>query len=178
MATANKRKRPAKTTPKRQSPAHVSQQRILQQTTVYLMGNVPYIWKCKFGITDHTKARRKNVSETTPGYVFNIFTLHIEFGWQLEQFIHRLYSLQNSQFWTGSGRTEWFVGLNPIVGSLFWLCSEKVGVGLGWEVYALAYFTPIVWLDGLFWLFIFSMLRIVIVVGLFLGLCYFFSNMK
>jgi hypothetical protein len=170
-----KRKRPTKTTPKRQNPAHVSQQRFLQRTTVYLMGNIPYFWKCKFGISDHAKARRKNVSETTPGYVFSIATAELEFGWHLEQFVHRVYGLQNSQFGEGSGRTEWFLSINPVFGSLFWLCSERVCPGAGLEFYALAYFTPLIWMDGLLWLLVFSVLRLVLAVGLLVGISYMFS---
>lgn len=140
------------------------------------MHNVPIFWLNKFGITDHTAARRRNVSETTPGYVFHLFAPTLEFGWHLEQFVHRLYRLQNVHFWTGSGRTEWFIVFSPVVGSLVVAGSIYFDLTLNWKEYCLAFFTPFVWLDGLFWLCIFFLGRIAIFVGLFLVLCWFVAN--
>lgn len=144
-----------------QSPAHQSQRRFLQATVVYLMHNIPFFWLNKFGITDKLGNRVRNVSETTPGYVFNVIAPRLEFGWHLEQFVHSVYRYQNVHFWTGSGRTEWFVILSPIVGSLVLFGLPCIGVHPGWKVCALAYFTPFVWMDGLFWLIVFSFARIV-----------------
>lgn len=151
------------------SPPHVSQNRILQQTKVYVMHNIPYFWVNKFGITDHEKARRQNVSVTTPGYVFYLFAPTLEFGWHLEQFIHGVYRFQNVHFWTGSGRREWFVVFSPIVGTLTLVGSYHFGWSLTWKEQALAYFMPFVWLDGLFWLAVFFLGRLAIFTALFLA---------
>ena len=153
----------------KQSPAHVSQKRFLQQTKVYVMHNVPFFFLNKFGISDETAKRTRNVSETTPGFVFNLFAPRLEFGWQLEQFIHALYRLQNLHFWRGSGRSEWFVVLNPVVGSLVLSWSLYYDHPLSWKQYGLAYFAPFVWLDGWFWLLLFSLGRIAVYTGLTVG---------
>lgn len=158
------------------SPAHVSQQRFLQATIVYLMHNIPFFWLNKFGITDKLGNRTKNVSETTPGYVFNVIAPKLEFGWHLEQFVHSLYRFQNVHFWTGSGRTEWFVIVSPIFGTLALFGLPHFGIAASWKVYALAYFTPFVWLDGLFWLIVFSLARILMYGAFILLVCYFVAH--
>lgn len=174
-----KKKKPAASAKKfSQSPTHVSQQRILQQTKVYVMHNIPIFWLNKFGITDHTAARRRNVSETTPGYVFHFFAPTLEFGWQIEQFVHRLYKLQNVHFWTGSGRTEWFIVFSPIVGTLVICGSVYWDISLTWKQYALGFFTPFVWLDGLFWLALFWFGRIILFCAAMLAFCWFIAHAK
>lgn len=155
-----------------QSPAHQSQQRLLQQTQVYLMHNIPFFWLNKFGITDHSKARRRNVSETTPGYVFYIFAPRLEFGWHLEQFVHRLYQFQNVHFWTGSGRTEWFWVFSPASAILFAIGCNYFALQVDWRLYVLAFFTPCVWWDGLLWLLIFSLGRLVIWITIAMSIIY------
>ena len=143
------------------SPPHKSQKRFMQRTKVYVMHNVPFFWLNKFGITDHTEARRRSVSETTPGYVFHVFSPTLEFGWHLEQFIHNLYRLQNIHFWKGSGRKEWFVVFSPVVGILFTIGTAKAGIHPDLKYYVLSFFTPFVWWDGIFWLFVFSLGRMI-----------------
>lgn len=155
------------------SPAHQSQSRLLQQTKVYVMHNFPIFWLNKFGITDHAKARRKNVSETTPGYVFHLFAPTLEFGWHLEQFVHRLYQFQNVHFWTGSGRTEWFWVFSPVTGSLFAIGANYFDIRVDLTYYVLAFFTPFIWWDGLLWLAIFWLGRLALIMAAFLSICYF-----
>jgi hypothetical protein len=172
FGTTKKRKAKKKIRGFEQSPAHQSQKRLLQQTQVYLMHNIPFFWLNKFGITDYSKARRRNVSETTPGYVFYIFAPRLEFGWHLEQFIHRLYRFQNIHFWTGSGRTEWFLVFSPATGILFAFGCNYFSIQPDWRLYVLAFFTPFVWWDGFLWLLIFSLGRLVIWVTLGMSIIY------
>lgn len=160
-------KRGKQTAKFKKSPAHVSQQRFLQATQVYVMHNIPIFWLNKFGISDHSRARSRNVSETTAGYVFHLFAPTLEYGWHIEQFVHRFYKFQNVHFLTGSGRTEWFVVFSPIVGTAVLILSFKYGISLTWKQYALAYFTPFVWLDGWLWLLIFWLGRVAVIVGIF-----------
>lgn len=160
------------------SPAHRSQDRILQQTKVYVMHNVPIFWLNKFGISDKPKARSRNVSETTAGFVFYLFAPELEFGWHIEQFVHRLYQFQNVHFWTGSGRTEWFLVFSPVVGSLVLFGSYYLNIALELKFYVLAYFTPFVWLDGLFWLAVCWAGRLAVILGLFISFIWFFAHAK
>lgn len=162
---------------KRKSPHHVSQDRVLQRTQVYLMHNVPYFWKNKFGISDHVKRRQKNVSETTDGVVFAVFAPELEFGYELEQFVHGAYAFLNANVKKGSGRTEWFYTFNPVV---FCLCIAVylfTGYTLPWWAYALCFFSPFVWLDGLLWLLVFSCLRLVIIAAFVLACIYMFAHL-
>lgn len=160
------------------SPAHRSQDRILQHTKVYVMHNVPVFWLNKFGISDKPKDRSRNVSETTAGFVFYIFAPELEFGWHIEQFVHRLYHFQNVHFWTGSGRTEWFLVFSPVVGSLVLFGSHYLNIALELKFYVLAYFTPFVWLDGLFWLAVCWAGRLAVILGLFISFIWFFAHAK
>lgn len=141
------------------------------------MHNIPLFHINKFGITDHVKARQKNVSETTAGFVFPIFAPTIAFGWECEQFVHGLYSLQNYRLSKGSGRSEWFIVFSPVVGTSLLIASHYLHFYLGWKVYGLAYFTPFVWWDGWLWLLIFSFLRMIIYLLIFAGIVYFLKNM-
>ena len=175
-------KRKAKAVVKRsggfkQSPAHRSQERFLQRTQVYLMHNIPYFFLNKFGITDKTAQRQRSVSDTTPGFVFALFAPRLEFGWHLEQFIHRLYAFLNVHFWTGSGRTEWVIVFNPIIGTLFAFYGSALIPVCPWWGYCLAYMLPFVWLDGLLWLLIFFVARAVALGIILLIISYFFANM-
>jgi len=148
------------------SPRHVSQNRFLQRTGVYLFHNFPFFWVNKFGITDHLRTRVNDVSESTRGYVFNFFSARLEFGWHLEQFIHGLYSFQRVPFDSGSGKNEWFLVLSPVVGSIVYYLDTRLGLHLEIWVKAGAFFCPFVWLDALFWLAVFAVLRGVLFVTL------------
>lgn len=150
------------------SPAHVSQKRLLGETKVYVMHNIPVFFASKFGITDHEKARRKDVSESTPGYVFYLLPpVTVPWGWNGEQLVHLLYCWANLRnfipFWWGSGRSEWFLNVNPITGYCVWyLCGHfnaahlVLGRELLWWEYGLVFFSPLVWLDGYLWWLIFA----------------------
>ena len=160
----------------RKSPSHQSQERILQETKVYVMHNIPMFWINKFGITDNTKNRVRSVSETTTGVAFHIFAPTLAFGWECEQFVHWLYHFQNYELKQGSGRREWFVVFSPIFGSLFLIGSYYFGLWADWRIYVAAYFTPFVWWDGLLWLLIFAAARFLIYGAILLAVIYFFAH--
>ena len=76
---------------------------------LYVLGNFPILWRVKVGITGKLSNRRKNISDTTPGYVFTIFALPIPFAWQIEQSMHRVFRRLNAPFSrNASGHSEWF----------------------------------------------------------------------
>ena len=158
-------------------PAHASQQRLLQTTCVYVMHNFPYFWLNKFGISDKPDARRKNVSETAPGYVFFIFAPNLLYGWECEGFVHTLYTLQRVRF-KGSGSSEWFFIFSPIVGTSFLIACHMLNLSPSIKWYVLAYFTPFVWLDGLLWLLIFFLGRVILFTGFLLFLCWAIVHVK
>jgi len=165
MAVAKRKSKPSSSTHgkrKSWSPGHQSQKRVLQETNVYLMSNFPFFMLNKFGISDHTAARRKNVSETTPGVVGTIWSANLAFGYMTEQWVHGLYKFQNVYFWTGSGRTEWFVVFSPLVGCVTWYLDRRFGLDLSYKQMAFAFFTPFVWWDGLFWLLFFRAFKFVV----------------
>lgn len=162
----------------RTSPAHKSQDRILQETRVYVMHNIPLFWINKFGITDHTKQRSRDVSETTAGIAFHIFAPTLAFGWECEQFVHWAYSFLNYELKEGSGRQEWFVVFSPAVGTLFFFGVGYLQFPVVWWAYVLAYFTPFVWWDGLLWLLIFAFARALIYIGAFMVAVYFISHLR
>ena len=86
---------------------------------IYIFVNVPYIWKCKIGISNNVKSRRKNVSKTTPGVVLPVWAVFIPFAEKLEQQLHRFFHTFKSPFHKGSGRSEWFFTL-PVL-PIAWL---------------------------------------------------------
>lgn len=189
--TVKRSKRKPSAKPKQRKgwqPTHVSQNRIFQETFVYLMANFPFFFLNKFGISDHTAKRTKNVSETTPGIVWKWSAFNLAFGLEVEQFVHGFYKFQNVHFWTGSGRTEWFVVFSPIVGCVALLVNYSFGmVGIinhtfqtntGERVLWLSFFTPFIWWDGLFWLLLFRAMKILFVLFIVVLLVYFVAHMK
>lgn len=153
-------------------PAHKSDTRLLQVTGLYLMCNVPFIWKCKVGITDNKKARRASVSDTTKGRVFTVLCLTLTYAHSKEKFIHTLYAWANSPFKNGSGRGEWFLNISPVVGCMAWALWPELPM----PVKVLFFFNPLIWLDGLFWLLLFAAFQVVVVVGVLAGVYFFMIN--
>ena len=75
---------------------------------LYIMWNIPVIWKIKIGISGGVSYRRKMISESTPGFVFPIWMVKIPFAYDFEQLLHRVFGFAHSPFKNGSGKTEWF----------------------------------------------------------------------
>lgn len=149
-------------------PPHKSDRKLLGRTGLYLMGNFPYIFKCKFGITDHLKHRRRSVSETTDGAVFTIAFARLLNGHGREGVVHGLYFWANAPFRKGSGRTEWFLNINPIIGAFsVWLFGFT-----NWLWYIPFFWSPIIWLDALLWMFIFWLGDVFLVALLFAAFVY------
>jgi hypothetical protein len=167
---------------KKWTATHQSQERVFQNTGVYLMWNIPFFMLNKLGISDTVGKRRKTVSETTPGIVFTVLSFELAFGLEIEQFVHGLYKLQNVRFWTGSGRTEWFIVFSPIVGFSTLYLNQRFGLGLNTALFTifdvdvtvviLAFFTPFVWWDGLFWLLFFWLFKIILIGAAFMFFVY------
>lgn len=160
------------------TPVHQSQNRLFQQTFVYLMSNFPFFMLNKFGISDTVEKRRGNVSETTPGVVFTVLSFDLAFGFEIEQFVHKLYKLQNVYFWTGSGRTEWFVTFSPIVGFSTLYINWVFGFDFDDWVLISAFFTPFIWLDGVFWLLFFWILKAMVLMAAAFFLLYLIAHIK
>lgn len=149
------------------------------------MHNVPFVVTSKFGITDHARARRKNVSETTPGYVFYLFDpVQIPFGRAAEQLVHLLYFWANLRnifpFWYGSGSREWFFNVNPVVCGVVWYLGQKFGWtfelrGHELPVWYLFILSPLIWLDGLLWFFLFQGLTVALIIALAVALYFVLS---
>lgn len=178
----------------KKSPAHASQQRAFGQTYLYVMGNFPFLWKAKFGISDNPKARTAFVDKSTAGTVYRIASVHAAWGYGFEQFVRFIYMPLNAPFKRGSGRSEWFLALNPLVGLIF-TALEILGInadffawfaaftgyniapgGLGWWL-VLAWICPGVWLDGLLMLLIAHLFKYILMLLAFFGIIYFLSNL-
>lgn len=175
---------------------HKSENRFLGKTFNYLLTNFPFFWVNKFGISDTTKKRVKNVDETTPGSVTAILSAELLYGYQCEQFVHSLYFFQNwhtllkvvglSDLWQGSGRTEWFLNFSPIVGFCVWYLNSRFDLGLvtedfvywKYERLGLFFFTPFVWLDGVFWILFFRIFRLALSLAVVFFILYFVANSK
>ena len=147
---------------------------ILNRTGVYVMANFPYIWKCKFGISGNVSGRRKNVSETTKGIVFKLAHANLPYGHALEQWLHGFYGFAHSPFKRGSGRTEWFLNVNPVCLTAYVCASVYMfGVTPNLTVCAALVLSPVIWLDGLLWLLIFSLIEAAAIICIALAFAYF-----
>jgi len=93
------------------------------------MINIPYVHVVKIGVTKNVSDRRKNISSTTPGFVFPIFFVFIPFNQDLEKSLHRVFKHFNLPFDRGAnGFSEWFwlpvapfAAMVMIVHQLFWI---------------------------------------------------------
>ena len=126
-------------------PAHRSDRRILGTTSIYLMCNLPHLFRSKFGISDKPEARRAGVDNTTSGAVYKLFSFRTLHGHRKEKFVHALYFWANAPFKRGSGRSEWFFNVSPICGLAFYWMAP----GAPLLLQALVFVTPLFWLDGM-----------------------------
>ncbi len=157
---------------------HKSQNRIMESTGVYLMANFPFFMLNKFGISDEVKNRTKNVSDTTPGVVFTLLSIRMPWGYEIEQWVHNLYRLQNVKFWTGSGRTEWFLNLSPVVGISALIICRFLNIEMSLSDLLKFFFTPFIWLDGVFWLLFFSALKYIFIFGSIFFVLFLLAHLK
>lgn len=139
-------------------PAHSSDRRLLQTTSIYLMCNIPFIFKNKFGISDKPDTRRAGVDKSTAGAVYKLLSFRVTHGHAKEVFVHTLYFWANAPFRRGSGRSEWFLNISPICGAAFWY----VAPGAPWQLILAVFVTPFFWLDGLLWLLFFVVVDMVV----------------
>ena len=139
---------------KRSSPHHQSENRLLQETDLYLMSLVLYVFISKCGISDKTSVRRAQVDKGIAGPVKTITSAQVPFGKAAEGFVHTVYFLFNiSRWFPGSfkgstGRTELFLNVNLIFGFAFlWVCHVAKLNPENWQI-GCAFVSPIVWIDG------------------------------
>ncbi len=166
------------------SPAHKSQDRLLGETSGYLMGAVLYPLKSKWGISDKEKLRRAQVDKDVSGPVYTVFSREIIFGWTCEQLVHFIYHFQNAPMSKGTGRTEWYYNLNPVFGTAFlWFTYNHgqyfealTGFKLSIWYNALAYLCPFIWIDGFLWLVLFRLIGWALAACLLFGIYYFSSQ--
>jgi hypothetical protein len=153
-------------------PAHQSQNRLLQETEVYMMSIVLYIFLSKWGISDKTSARRAQVDKGIVGPVKTVTSAQVPFGWQAEGLVHFLYFLFNVTRWMpgafkgSTGRTEIFFNVNPVFGFFFvWACHVLKFTPENWQI-ACAFISPFVWVDGWLWVQVFRGLAWIFAAGL------------
>ncbi len=109
---------------------------------IYLFINIPFLWKCKIGISRNVRRRRRSVSESTPGWVIPVWVVFIPFADGLEKTLHGFFRTFRSPFHSGSGRSEWFMTL-PVL-PLAWLILNFMFV---------VYWAP---LAGLIWWMVYN----------------------
>ena len=166
----------------RSSPRHKSQERILQETDLYLMSLLLYIFISKCGISDKTSVRRAQVDKGIAGPVKTITSAQVPFGRAAEGFVYFLYFLFNISRWFpgafkgSTGRTELFLNVNIIFGFAFlWGCHAVGFRPENWMI-GCAFVSPIIWIDGFLWVQVFRFLGWVLAGLLFYGAVWFFQN--
>lgn len=138
---------------------------IAKVTYCYVMANFPFVFISKFGISTAPLLRRAQVDKTTPGWVFLVASVKIPFGYAFEQGIHLLYSWANVRLWrNASGGSEWFLCLNPVVLSLVFAFEYYTGMTIIWPVKIAVFAFPIIWLDGIFWVFALLITRALLII--------------
>lgn len=162
-------------------PAHKSQNRILQETEVYLMSIPLYLVISKFGISDQTKTRRAQIDKVVAGPVKTITSAQVPFGWQAEGFVHVLYCWCNVRRWMPwafnvSGGTEIFFNINPIFGFAFVYACATFGLHPENWVIGMAFVSPFVWIDGWIFVQVFRFLGWALAGLLLWGAWWFFTN--
>lgn len=149
------------------SPAHQSQKRIMQLSSAYLFANFPYVFLNKWGISDKPQQRVTEVDKSTHGFVGKVAHFKIYFAWGCEQMVHFAYQWANIQMnRKASGKSEWFMTINPVVFALTYFAAHHFGLKFRWEAMVYVFFSPPIWLDGLFWLLVFAAWRVVFLIGL------------
>jgi hypothetical protein len=74
---------------------------------LYIMVHIPFLLIIKIGISKNTKKRRKQISDSVPGFVVPIFCLPLLYAQEIEQWLHKSLAWMNVPF-VGSGKTEYF----------------------------------------------------------------------
>jgi len=166
----------------RSSPAHKSTDRLLQETDIYLMSLVLYVFFSKCGISDKPSVRRAQVDKGIFGPVKTVTCAQIPFGKAAEGLVHTLYYLFNVSRWfpgafaKASGRTEIFLNANPVCGFAFvWACHVSGSTPDPW-LSACAFVSPFVWFDVWLWVQIFRFMGWALAIALAFGVYWFVTN--
>ena len=167
---------------RRSSPAHQSENRLLQETDIYLMSLVLYVFFSKCGISDKTSVRRAQVDKGIAGAVKTVTCAQVPFGKAAEGLVHTLYYLFNVSRWfpgafaRASGRTEIFLNANPVIGICFlWACNHYEYTPEIWQVCAV-FVSPWVWIEAWVWVQIFRFMGWAFAAALAFGVYWFLEN--
>lgn len=68
---------------------------------------------CKIGITGNLKQRKKDIDDSTPGFIIPL-AFDIYYAYQIEQYLHRKLKFLSVR-WMGTGKTEYFFSIAMIV---------------------------------------------------------------
>lgn len=107
---------------------------------LYLMWAVPQIWLVKIGISGGLKYRAKRISETIRGFVVPIFVIRIPFAYDVEQWLHRVFSFAHAPQKGVSGGSEFFaayiapmaVVLMLFIQLFYWSILVSAALFLSW----------------------------------------------
>lgn len=84
------------------------------------MINIPLVIFVKIGITGVGASKRaKQVDEAAPGMPVPIMIMVLPFCYEIEQFLHGLFSFLRVSYYKGDGHTEWFLFIAGI--PVLWL---------------------------------------------------------
>lgn len=75
---------------------------------LYILGNFPFLWVVKIGISGDAIKRERQIDKTAKGWDFKIVYTRIWFAYQVEQFIHWMCDPIRVRNFGGSGHTERF----------------------------------------------------------------------
>lgn len=88
------------------------------------MLHFPFVIFAKIGITGvGARKRAKQIDEAVWGFPVPVAIMVLPFVYQIEQFLHGLFSLFRVSFYKGDGHTEWFlvVAAAPVVYFCYWI---------------------------------------------------------
>lgn len=88
---------------------------------LYVMMHVPFVVFTKIGITGVGAGKRaKQIDEAVFGFPLPVAIMVLPFVYQIEQFLHALFSPLRVRFYKGDGHTEWFLFIAGA--AVFYLC--------------------------------------------------------
>lgn len=99
---------------------------------LYLMVNIPYVWRWKIGITTKSMFRRaKQVDRDAPGIPVALFGTIIPGAYFVEQWLHKQLFGLRSNYYKGDGHTEWF---NIVAAIPAFMVMHMINCGWAWVI--------------------------------------------
>jgi T5orf172 domain len=80
---------------------------------IYILGNTRYIFRYKIGIAHNIESRKRSISNSVRGDIYEIYSVKVFFAHKIEKMLHGFYSPLNASM-KGSGKTEWFWMILPV----------------------------------------------------------------